>query len=124
MSGWTRVAADADLPDERAIRVDIDGVAVCLARSEGEVFAINDRCTHAEVSLSDGEVEGGEVECWLHGSRFDLRSGQPDCLPAVVPVATYAVKIDGGNIFVDIEHRPADRTAPDRGARTSAGEMT
>ena len=53
--------------------------------TDGELFAVDDRCSHADVSLSEGEVEGCLIECWLHGSQFDLRTGQPTCLPANAP---------------------------------------
>ena len=62
---------------------------MCLARSEGSFFALYDECSHAEVPLSEGEVEEGFVECWLHGSMFDLSSGKPTGLPATEPVRTY-----------------------------------
>ena len=77
-------------------------VPVCLVRTEGEIFAINDVCSHGQVSLSEGEVDGCTLECWLHGSRFDLRTGAPVSLPAVDPVPVYAVKIDDGKILVDV----------------------
>lgn len=97
-----RVATTADLTDETALRVEVDGVPVCLARSQGKIFAVNDVCTHGQVSLSEGDVEDGFVECWLHGSRFDLRTGQPTGLPANRPVATYPVRIEGEDVFVDV----------------------
>jgi 3-phenylpropionate/trans-cinnamate dioxygenase ferredoxin component len=92
----------ADLADESAMSVDVDGVPVCLAKSEGEVFAISDVCSHADIPLSEGEVGEGTVECWLHGSRFDLRSGRPTGLPATQPVPTYPVKIDGDDVLVAV----------------------
>jgi nitrite reductase/ring-hydroxylating ferredoxin subunit len=98
-----RVAALADLADETAVRVQVGSTRVCLARSGGEVFAVNDICSHADVSLSEGDVEDGTVECWLHGSRFDLRTGRPTGLPATRPVATYPVTIEGGDVLVDVE---------------------
>jgi 3-phenylpropionate/trans-cinnamate dioxygenase ferredoxin component len=110
MSGWVRVAAAGDIPDERTLRVEIGGTPVCLARSDGELFAVNDTCTHADVSLSEGEVEDGKVECWLHGSQFDLRTGEPTCLPAITPVATYAVMTTDGEVFVDLARRPDHHT--------------
>ncbi len=97
-----RVASLADLSDESATFVEVGGVPVCLARSQGEVFAVNDICTHGQVSLSEGDVEDGFVECWLHGSRFDLRSGQPSGLPATQPVATYSVRIEEDDVYVDV----------------------
>ena len=106
MSGWVRVAAADEIGDDRAIRVEIDGTPICLARSDGELFAVHDTCTHADVSLSEGEVEDCKVECWLHGSQFDLRTGEPTGLPAIVPVATYAVHVTDGEVFVDVTRRP------------------
>ena len=69
------------------------------------VFAVGDTCTHADVSLSEGDVEDGGVECWLHGSRFDLKTGQPSGLPANRPVPTYSVTIEGDDVLVDVETR-------------------
>jgi 3-phenylpropionate/trans-cinnamate dioxygenase ferredoxin subunit len=81
MTDYLRAAAAADVPEEGAIRLMLAGHPVCLARSEGEYFALRDVCSHAEVALSEGEVEEGTIECWLHGSRFDLRTGRPIGLP-------------------------------------------
>lgn len=103
MSGFVRVATLAELAEELPVRVQVDGVPVCLVRSGGEVFALGDTCSHAEVSLAEGEVSDGAVECWLHGSRFDLRSGKPTCLPATEPVPTYPVRIEGDAILVAVE---------------------
>ncbi len=99
----TRVASLSDLPDESAVRVEVAGRPVCLARSGGEVFAVSDICSHADVSLSEGDVDDGTVECWLHGSRFDLRTGAPTGLPATKPVATYPVTVEGDDVLVDVE---------------------
>jgi 3-phenylpropionate/trans-cinnamate dioxygenase ferredoxin subunit len=120
MSGWVRVAAATDIADERTLRVEIDGVAVCLARSGGELFAVNDTCTHADVSLSEGEVENCQVECWLHGSQFNLRTGEPNGLPAVIPIATYAVETTKGEVYVDINRRPNHYIDNTRGAHAAS----
>jgi 3-phenylpropionate/trans-cinnamate dioxygenase ferredoxin component len=98
-----RVASLSDLADESAVRVKVGSTPVCLARTQGEVLAVNDICSHADVSLSEGDVEDGTVECWLHGSRFDLRTGAPTGLPATKPVATYPVTIEGDDVLVDVE---------------------
>ena len=98
-----RVASLSELPDEGAVRVEVAGKPICLARTLGEVLAVSDICSHADVSLSEGDVEDGTVECWLHGSRFDLRSGKPTGLPATKPVATYPVTIEGDDVLVDVE---------------------
>ncbi|HTZ30636.1 MAG TPA: non-heme iron oxygenase ferredoxin subunit, partial [Streptosporangiaceae bacterium] len=92
--------AVSDVPEEGAIGVDVAGVPVAIIRAEGEIFALRDVCSHEEVPLSEGEVYDHTVECWLHGSCFDLRSGKPTGPPATKPVATYQVKIDGGDVLV------------------------
>jgi len=98
----------SDLPEVGAVRVVLDGVPVAVVRDEkGHVHAIGDTCSHAEVSLSEGEVEDCTIECWLHGSRFDLRTGQPTALPAIRPVAVYPVTIDGDDVLVDV-HLPVN----------------
>jgi len=98
-----KACALSDIPEEGAIRVELEGTPICLARSGGEVFAISDLCSHADVSLAEGDIEGGEVECWLHGSRFNLRTGQPSGLPATKPVATYPVTVEGDDVLVKLE---------------------
>jgi 3-phenylpropionate/trans-cinnamate dioxygenase ferredoxin subunit len=103
MNGYLRACAVADVADESAIGVDLDGTLVCVAKSQGEVFALSDICSHADVNLSDGDVADGTVECWLHGSRFDLRTGHPTGLPANIPVPTYPVLINGEDIYVAVK---------------------
>ena len=98
-----RVASLADLADESAVRVEVGSTPVCLARSGGTVYAIGDLCSHADVSLSEGDVEDGKVECWLHGSLFDLATGEPSGLPATKPVPTYAVTVEGDDVLVELE---------------------
>jgi 3-phenylpropionate/trans-cinnamate dioxygenase ferredoxin subunit len=107
MTAWERACALSDIPDGAAVRVEFgtgsDLVPVCLVNTEGEVFAIRDVCSHADVPLSEGEVEGTTVECWLHGSRFDLRSGKPTGLPATVPVPIYETTIEDDQVLVRLE---------------------
>ncbi len=102
-SGAVRAAALSDIPDEGAIRVQLAGKPVCLAKSGGEVFAISDVCSHADVALSEGDVEDGKIECWLHGSLFDLRTGEPSGLPATRAVPTYPVTVEGDDVLVQME---------------------
>ena len=93
----------SDLPDVGAVQVRVDGRVLSVVRAEdGSLHAIDDVCTHANVSLSEGEVEDCTIECWLHGSRFDLRTGEPTGLPATVPVGVYAVTIEGDDVLVDV----------------------
>jgi 3-phenylpropionate/trans-cinnamate dioxygenase ferredoxin component len=104
-TNWTRVCSFDDVPEEGAIRVWIDETPICIARSNGDIHALQDVCSHAEVALSEGEVEAGTVECWLHGSRFDLKTGKPTGLPATKPVPVYATNVDNGDVFVDLEKK-------------------
>ncbi len=76
---------------------------MALARDGEEIFAVEDQCSHAAVALSEGDVENCTVECWLHGSRFDLRTGKPIGLPATEPVATFPVELRGGDVYVDTD---------------------
>jgi nitrite reductase/ring-hydroxylating ferredoxin subunit len=85
----------ADLRPDRPRRVVVDGVPVTVVRVGDEVFAVSDVCSHAEVSLSEGEVSGCQIECWLHGSRFDLRTGEPSGPPAFEPISVFPVEIEG-----------------------------
>ena len=102
MSDFVRACSVTALRDESAIGVEVGGEYVCIAKSQGEVFALSDICSHADVNLSAGDVADGTVECWLHGSRFDLRTGKPTGLPANRPVPIYSVKIDGDDVLVAV----------------------
>ena len=93
----------ADLPEVGAVQVQIDGQPVAVVRAQdGSVHAIDDVCSHANVSLAEGEVDDCMIECWLHGSRFDLRTGEPTGLPATAPIDVYPVKIQDGTVLVDV----------------------
>jgi 3-phenylpropionate/trans-cinnamate dioxygenase ferredoxin subunit len=99
-----RICALDDLKPGTARQADIDGRLVCIARTQdGTVHAVDDTCTHADISLSEGEVEAGFIECWLHGSRFDLSTGEPTGLPATRPVAVHHVTIDDDEIVVTVK---------------------
>jgi 3-phenylpropionate/trans-cinnamate dioxygenase ferredoxin subunit len=100
---FTRACALAEVPEDGALAVELDGEPVAVVRAGGEVFAIRDECSHAAVPLSEGEVDGCTIECWLHGSRFDLRTGKPTGMPATEPVPVYPVKIEGDDVLVAIE---------------------
>ncbi|WP_043500353.1 non-heme iron oxygenase ferredoxin subunit [Georgenia sp. SUBG003] len=103
------VADVTDLEPGEAMRLELDGpdgspLPVALVRDEeGGFHAISDICSHGQVNLSDGEVEGSTIECWLHGSTFDLRSGRPLSLPATQPVPVYLVTVDGQRVLVDVD---------------------
>ena len=97
----SRVCALSDLAKGEVISAEIEGVAVAVVHADDDqVYAVRDLCSHAAVALSEGEVDGCTLECWLHGSRFDLRTGAPSGLPATEPVATFPVEIRDGDIHV------------------------
>ena len=112
---FARVCSLTDVKEPGSLRVELDGTAsgttgpeaIAVVRFEGEVFAIDDVCSHAEVPLSEGDVEefhgAPTIECWLHGSCFDLTSGRPTNLPATEPVPVYPVRVDGDDVFVDVD---------------------
>jgi 3-phenylpropionate/trans-cinnamate dioxygenase ferredoxin subunit len=99
-----RVCALADLPGGAARRFDIGEHKIAVVRCGDDIYAIGDTCSHAEVSLSEGEVLCGEkeIECWKHGSTFSLVDGEPQSLPATRPVPVYGVRIDGDDVVVVI----------------------
>ena len=99
---FQRACSLSELVDSVPLRVEVDGLDVAMVKHDDEVFAIEDECSHAAVALSEGDVDDCTIECWLHGSRFDLRTGEPTSLPATTPIAVYPVKIDGGDVFVSV----------------------
>ncbi|WP_375003706.1 non-heme iron oxygenase ferredoxin subunit [Aeromicrobium sp. CTD01-1L150] len=90
------------LTDGEATAVNVDGVEIALVKDGENVYAVRDECSHAAIPLSEGEVEGCEIECWLHGSRFDARTGEALNLPATEPVPTYPTTIQDGRVMVDV----------------------
>ena len=103
MSG-TVVCSFDELAPNSATRFDIAGVPVAVVRIGDDVYAIGDTCSHADVSLSEGEVDPGDrhIECWKHGSRFSLETGVPDVLPATRPVPVFTVKVEGDDVLVEV----------------------
>lgn len=99
----TRVAAATDVPTGSGLRVDVDDERIALFRVDEEIVAIGDRCSHAEASLSEGEVFDGVVECPRHGAEFDLRTGEAISLPATRPVPVYVVGVIDGDVILSRE---------------------
>ncbi|MEN9872587.1 MAG: hypothetical protein RL450_522 [Actinomycetota bacterium] len=100
----TKICSLDDLKPGKAIRVKINDHAIAIIRTpNGEVKALDDKCSHGEISLSEGFVDNETVECWAHGAKFDLNTGKPLSLPAYEPVATYEVLIDNNDIYVEYE---------------------
>ena len=102
-AAFVRACPVSELKDGGAISVVLGGDEIALVQTGGEVFAIRDWCSHAAVPLSEGEVDGYTIECWLHGSCFDLRTGRPTSMPATVPVPVYPTKIEGDDVLVSTE---------------------
>jgi 3-phenylpropionate/trans-cinnamate dioxygenase ferredoxin subunit len=100
---FQRACAAVDVPADAALAVVVDDTPVAVARDGEDWYAIYNVCSHEEIPLDEGELEDGEIECWLHGSRFDLRTGKPTSLPATEPVAIYPVKVEDGDVFVDVQ---------------------
>ena len=97
---FVKVCPVAEVPAEGALAVKVEGRAVAVVRTGEQVYAISDLCSHAEVSLSEGEVYDGTIECWLHGSCFDLRTGAPTNPPATRPIGTFPVRVTDGDVWV------------------------
>jgi 3-phenylpropionate/trans-cinnamate dioxygenase ferredoxin subunit len=101
--GFERACALSEIPTDQGLAVTIGRYDVVVARNGDEVFALENECSHAAVALSEGEVADCQIECWLHGSMFDLRTGKPTNLPATEPVATFPVDVLGEDVYVDTE---------------------
>lgn len=101
---YRHACAASEIPVGSVLAVDLGGdVDIAVVNTAEGFFAIEDRCSHADVALSEGDVDGCTLECLAHGSRFDLRTGKPLEPPAVAPVATYPVRADGTDIFIDTD---------------------
>ena len=93
-----------DIKPGRAIRVKVGDHAIAIARTKGgDIKAIDDKCSHGEISLSEGCVDNDSIECWAHGAKFSLETGAPLSLPAYEPVAVYETFIENGVIFLEYE---------------------
>lgn len=97
---WIEVAQRSDLVEGAGLRVEIDGFPIALWNVAGEIYATQDSCTHEETSLSDGDLWDDEVECPLHGAQFNVRTGAVLTLPAIFPLRTFPVKIEGDAVYV------------------------
>lgn len=104
MSGnWVRLIGADELGEGEGRRVQPDGLeAVAVFRVSGAVYAVQDRCTHARASLSEGWLEDHEISCPVHDGRFDVRDGRPLCFPAAIALRTFPVREHGGEIHADL----------------------
>jgi 3-phenylpropionate/trans-cinnamate dioxygenase ferredoxin component len=101
MPEWIRVARDEEVGER--IRVEHDGSGFALFRIEGRLYAIDDVCSHEYSRLSEGDIFRGQVSCPKHGSRFDIKTGRVTGFPATKPVGTYPVKVENGEVFLELE---------------------
>ena len=99
---FERACSLDEFRDGEAIAAKVGDQEIAVARNGDEFFAVEDICSHAAVALSEGEVEDCTVECWLHGSRFDLRTGKPTGPPATEPVPIYPVQVDGDDVLINL----------------------
>jgi len=101
MSG-VRVCSAGEVRTDQAIRVTVGDVPVAVVKdSAGTIHALGDTCTHGDISLAEGFVEDDTLECWAHGSRFDLKTGRPLSLPAYEPVPVFDVTVVDDDVYVD-----------------------
>ena len=99
---WHEAADEAKLGEDEALALAIGPAKIALCRSGGEVYAVDNVCTHQYALLSDGFVEDGCIECPLHQGRFDLKTGAALCAPVTEPVRVYPVRREGGKIYVEL----------------------
>ena len=92
----------ATLVAGKPVRIEKNGESICVARVGDEVFAIGDTCSHSDASLAEGDITDFRIECWLHGAEFDLRTGEALTPPAVAPVKSYLVTVDGDSVTVEM----------------------
>ena len=108
MSEFVRVADLAEVPQGSAMKVVVGNRPVAIVNTTEGVFAVSDICSHADVSLAEGDVDGCTIECWLHGSQFDLRTGVPLSPPAIARVDTYEVRLvdEGASTQIEVATEP------------------
>lgn len=115
MSPFRPACQLAELVPDKPLRCIVEGQPYAVVLTEGETFAIYDECSHAQVPLSEGEVADCAIECWLHGSAFDLRTGTPRSLPAILPVPVFTTRVSGSddNAIVEIDVPITDSSRPE-----------
>lgn len=99
---FVRIASLADLPPGTLQNVEVEGRSLCLANADGTVYALGDNCSHKDHPLHTGELDGNRLECAWHGAQFDVTNGRALRLPAVKPIETYEVRIEGDDILVSL----------------------
>jgi 3-phenylpropionate/trans-cinnamate dioxygenase ferredoxin component len=104
MATFQRVCPASTVAKGTVVAASVGDERIALVHADDDqIYAVRDECSHAQIALSEGEVDGVSLECWLHGSRFDLRTGAPVGLPATEPVPVYPVEIRDGDVYVSLE---------------------
>lgn len=103
MAKFVKAATVTDIPPGAVGYAEVDGLRLAICNADGAFYAIDDVCTHDGGSLDQGELQGFTIECPRHGAKFDVRTGRVTALPAIVPVGTYEVKVEGDEVLVDVE---------------------
>ncbi len=103
MNGFVKVANRRDIADSQMLEVEVDGQSICIANIDGKYYAINNTCSHEGGPLADGKLEGHEVECPWHQSRFDMRTGEVKAPPATESQSVYQIKIEGDDIMIRLD---------------------
>ena len=99
-----KICKVSDIPEGKSIRVKLGEEAIAIVRTpNGEVRAINDKCSHGEISLSEGFIDDSTIECWAHGAKFSLETGEALTLPAFEPVSVYPIVIENDEIYLDYD---------------------
>jgi 3-phenylpropionate/trans-cinnamate dioxygenase ferredoxin subunit len=104
VSVQVRVCGTDDIAKGGVVAVKVGELDLAVVHTDDDqFFAVRDECSHAQIALSEGEIDGCTLECWLHGSRFDLRTGDPTGPPAMEPVAVFPVEVRDGDVYVTLE---------------------
>ena len=104
MTVQVRMCATSDIAKGEVVAVKVGDLELAVVHCDDDTFhAVYDECSHAQIALSEGEIDGCTLECWLHGSRFDLRTGNPSGLPATEPVPVFPVEVRDGDVYVTLE---------------------
>jgi 3-phenylpropionate/trans-cinnamate dioxygenase ferredoxin subunit len=100
---FVKVGLESDIPEGEVRVFEAEGTGIAIARVNGKLFAIEDVCTHDDGPLGEGVLDGCEIECPRHGARFDIRTGAATRMPAAAPVAVFEVKVENGDVLVELE---------------------